>query len=156
MRMLQECYGPLSLLKATFAPGSLDAACIAALRSKSVPTHSSFAGYLFYFALTCALEAPFYSALGRAKGLKPRTWLGQILVLNLATHPLVFWGFPWFFSLKNQSMFRTVLAAELLAPLVEAALLRFAFKSSWTISIAVAFLANLFSWSIALSINPLH
>lgn len=101
--------------------------------------------YLPYFLKTFLLELPIYLLLLR--GLKSLRQILLInLVVNLATHPIVFFGIP--LLLINGTYLQYLIIAEIFAPAVEAWLLFQIFKIRPGRAILAALLANLFSWGV--------
>jgi hypothetical protein len=137
--------GPSALFD-FFTHRSSDFACKIGLLSSDEVTVHSLSLYFYIFFMTCALEAPFYISylMFRKLGLLRST---QILILcNLATHPLVTFGFPWLAQSFNWNTAQSSLAKEIFAPLVESLLIRRLGKLGWTESFALGVAANLFSW----------
>jgi hypothetical protein len=96
--------------------------------------------------MTCLLEAPAYLAFGLwAKQKVPRLLI-QIVILNLATHPIVFWLVPWLFEKAHQTTGVYLLLGELFAFGVEALILRKWARYPWSLSIVTSVAANLTSW----------
>jgi hypothetical protein len=95
-----------------------------------------FAAYLFFFAMTCLFEWPWYRTPGR------------VVVLNLLTHPLVVWAWPALTRSLGGGYGSYVLAAEVFAPALEA----WALHRIWRVPVHRAFWialgANLFSWLV--------
>lgn len=103
--------------------------------------------YLPYFLKTVALELPIYLLIL----LKLKNWkqIFQInLLLNIATHPAVFFVISFICSNLNYSYLTYLITAETFAPVTEFLILIYFFKipakGAWVAAIA----ANLFSWSI--------
>ena len=67
-------------------------------------------------------------------------------LVNLSTHPLIYFVLPWIFFKLNGSYYQTLTVAELLAPAVECLLLRYAYGLNFRRSFIFALAANLFSW----------
>ncbi len=72
--------------------------------------------------------------------------LALILILNLATHPLVTFVFPMFGQGLGLNMASAIVLKETFAPLVETLILRRGSNLSWSEAAALAVAANLFSW----------
>lgn len=98
--------------------------------------------YLGIFLKTCVLEAPFYAMAFATRPM--RRVLVALVLMNLATHPIVFFVIPRFFD----TYLHAALFSEAFAPLVEMAiavgLLRKLSPAPWIL------LANLFSWQIGM------
>lgn len=105
--------------------------------------------YLGLFGITCILEGPIYWAFFRSL-LSTKRILQAILLLNLATHPLVTWGYPWIFMSRKFLVRDYLLAAEFSAIAIEALLLMTIFKTGKGRALLSSFAANLFSWWTAL------
>jgi hypothetical protein len=112
--------------------------------------------YLGFFLLTCLLESIFYFRAGQKKKLTPSKIIEQILVLNLATHPLVFFIFPMVLEKAGSTVFTYIWTAELFAFAVESILLVRRYHYSWTMAIMTSCLANLFSWSIGIWLQVMN
>lgn len=100
--------------------------------------------YLAVFALTILLELPFYYAMLRDRPILKR--LQWIFLINLATHPLVGYGFPYLFKQLNSTVGACLLASEIFAPVVEALLLFAGAKMPLVRAFAISLAANIFSW----------
>lgn len=100
------------------------------------------------FFATVLLEAPVYFFFTRTLKMSIYKKLGCLFVLNVATHPMVYFIIPYFVYLMNGNYGQTVILGELFAPIIESLLLyRWTQFSFWKCSI-IAILANLFSWWI--------
>lgn len=141
-----NCYSPLAILTALFSPKSLSLVCAVGLSQATYFSAMRLPRYLVYFAVTCLLEAPFY--IGGARQLSPARTLKQILWLNLSTHPLVTFAFPFLFSLAHRQEIQTILTSELFAWTVEAMILRWAYGYSQARALVLSLTANLFSWGM--------
>jgi hypothetical protein len=102
---------------------------------------------LFYFKalfLTLILEAPFYRWCLEGKSVQ--AFFAALILCNLATHPMVFYGFPSLAATLGIPTYFNLLMSEIFAPVVEATLLCFAWGvRPWKASLTM-FAANLFSW----------
>lgn len=147
MNPLNACFSPLSLVIAFFRPAHLDPICAAVLFEQTHPAYVRLARYLIYFSATCVLEAPFYwvASAGR-QTLTTGRRVAQIIILNLATHPAVTWLFPAIFSAMNRPYRDTLFFSESFAWIVEALILRFAYKYEPARAVVASISANLFSW----------
>ena len=123
-------------------------ACLEVLSNPQQVFATSLSDYLGLFGLTCLMELPVYGLVyERRRDLVSRwRFLGLVLALNLATHPLVYFGFPSFWAAAGGSRAQMVASAELFAPLVEAGILASLDRARWKRAIVAAFLANLVSW----------
>ncbi len=113
---------------------------------QSLVTASDFelSFYLKYFGMTLLLEGPIYFL-----GLTMLPWpkrLLAIVVVNLATHPIIFYIFPLILSRFDATYSTYLLTAEIFAPVVEALLLWKLFKLSPSKAFSIAIAANLISW----------
>jgi hypothetical protein len=144
------CYAPPDVVRFILAPDRLDPVCRGILSRPQTTTQVSALYYLGVFLLTCVLEAPFYlwALKGSAWDAKSR-WLA-VVWLNLATHPAVYFVFPWLSARRGGCYAQTVAAGEVFAWLVEAALLGAVCKLSKARSAAFSLAANLCSWWIGL------
>jgi hypothetical protein len=133
-------------------PARLEPVCRAILGSPQSATQVSALDYFGAFFLTCVLEAPFYLWALRGSALSTRgRWLA-VVWLNLATHPAVYFAFPWLSARLDGSYAQTVAASESFAWLVEACLLAAVCGLSRARSAAFSLAANLSSWWIGLYI----
>jgi hypothetical protein len=148
--VFKECYTPLVVIKAAFASNQLDALCLASLKNIVTRNQISLGSYLLIFAATILLESPIYFLAGKYCGQTIRRICGQILLLNLATHPIVTWIIPPLAEGWRLDGLTTVLISEIFAPIVEAILLRKVYKYTRPIAILAAILANLCSWWLGL------
>jgi hypothetical protein len=143
-----SCASPQALLNYFFAGPASDFFCTQALSSLQMPTTITALAYLKVFFLTCLLEAPIYWIALRSSS---RNWIarfGIVVALNLATHPAVYFFWPWFVSKLGGRYYQTLIVAEIFAPAVEAKLLAYWAPMSFRRAILFAVAANLFSWSI--------
>lgn len=122
--------------------------------------------YIKYFLTTLFLEFPIYYWLLRNQTLILSKNLGQRLpqsflrfnqlrkiivtsiLINLATHPIVFFVFPYMSGKGDWTFTTYLLVAEVFAPIVEAVILKFLFKLPVQKAAMAAILANLFSWTV--------
>jgi hypothetical protein len=118
--------------------------------------HSSFLFYLGVFLLTCSLESIFYFIAAKKQKLTHSKTIEQILVLNLATHPIVFFIFPLLLEKAGSDILTYIWTAELFAFAIEALLLKFRYRYSWTMAILTSGLANLFSWSVGIWLQTIN
>ena len=125
---------------------SLDLECTVLLSSAEAPIPMSFTTYATTFVLTCGLEALVYLPILLLKKNKLARSLALVLILKLATHPLVTFVFPVAGAALGLGTAAAIIIKESFAPLVEALILRRGSNLSWTASAALAVTANLFSW----------
>ena len=156
------CWTPLGLANYLFAQSQLSRECSAAMNSPARFVTVPLAQYASVFALTCLLESPFYawgfgllmpsrsSALRRdlmkSKRASVHYSTSALILSNLATHPIVFFGFPWVMSRFHASYGQMLLGAETFAPVVEWLLLWRFFGMKASRAAIVSITANPFSW----------
>ncbi len=116
---------------------------------------ASFAVYLQFFLLTCLFESIFYFYFGKLQKLVLPQILKQIFVLNLATHPIVFFAFPYFLEKMGSDVFTYIWTAELFAFTIEALILKFHYHYCWRKALGASGLANLFSWTVGIWLQTL-
>jgi hypothetical protein len=90
--------------------------------------------YLFFFALTCLLEWPWY-----------RQWR-RVLLLNALTHPLVVFVWPALIRGLGGGYGAYLLTAEAFAPMIEGMALWRIWRLTPLKALSLAWGANLFSW----------
>lgn len=141
------CYYPWNLLSYE---------CGLVLGTEVGQNHATLLFYLGIFLLTCSLESIFYFISAKTQKLKNSKIIEQILVLNLATHPIVFFIFPLVLEKTGSRIFTYIWTAELFAFAIEAILLKFRYRYSWTVAILTSSLANLFSWSVGIWLQEIN
>jgi hypothetical protein len=147
--MFYGCFSPLSLLTSYTNAESMDAVCRVVLEDQVYPSSMKVWVYCTLFVLTCFLEAPIYwLGLHRELGRSKTLW--AIFIVNLATHPVVTWGFSWGFSHSNFLVRDYLLVSELFAIAVEGFILMKFFRVGSLKAFSVSFVANLFSWWVGL------
>ena len=109
----------------------------------------SFTEYLPFFLKTFALELPIYFLFLQTLKNIP-TVLKINAVLNLATHPIVFFVIPIILAYLGATYLHYLAVAEIFAPLIEALILFRIYKLSLGRSLTAAICANLFSWSVGI------
>lgn len=109
----------------------------------------SFMEYLPFFLKTFALELPIYFIILRQLKNIP-TVLQINTVLNLATHPIVFFVIPIILTNLGANYLHYLATAEIFAPLIEALILFRIYKLSLARSLTAAISANLLSWSVGI------
>ena len=109
----------------------------------------SFLEYLPFFLKTFVLELPIYFLFLRTLKNVP-VILKMNTVLNLATHPVVFFIIPLILTQLNATYLHYLVVAEIFAPLVEALVLFKVYKISLGRAVLAALCANLFSWSVGI------
>lgn len=142
MSLVQQCLTPWSVVINQFSSGDCTPLYAAYLPNDSI----TVAAYLFVFLKTYLLELGFYFFF-----LRPLFSFKKVLcinlVINLATHPIIFLVMPYFFSKYDLNYLQYLIIAETFAPTIEALILIFYFKVNWKTAAAAAVLANIFSWS---------
>jgi hypothetical protein len=124
--------------------------CELVLGHQLFQNQSSFLFYLGIFLMTCFLESIFYFLVGKWRKLTIPKIIEQILILNLATHPVVFFVFPYFVEGAGSDVFTYIWTAELFAFVIEALILKYRYRYSWALAILTSGLANLFSWTVGI------
>ncbi len=117
---------------------------------------TTFLYYLGFFLLTCLLESGFYFISGKIQKLQNLKIIEQILVLNIATHPIVFFVFPYVLEKAGANIFTYIWIAEYFAFAVEAIILKFRYRYSWKLAIQTSGLANLFSWTAGVWLQAMN
>jgi hypothetical protein len=142
------CLAPPSLLLGLLAPSRLDEACRALQSSQGGAAATPFAIYALIFLINCLLEAPAYGVAGRILGRSPQTILAQIVGLNLATHPAVYFVLPALAEKQGWTLLTQASISEAFAFITEALLLRAVWHYPLRSAVAASLLANLSSWWI--------
>lgn len=143
---MNGCGAPWTLAAHFLEPRWLSPACRAILDEPQRLTRIGALEYLFFFFLTCLLEALVYLPTHRRAGLGGQL---RIAVLpNLATHPIVFFAIPAAIFLLGGSYGQMLLVAETFAPVVEAWLLWRCWRDVAWKAVATAFGANWLSWTV--------
>ena len=146
-----SCLSPVSILLAIIKRDALDTGCYFVLFSPTEMSNPRIGQYLFYFGMTLLLETPIYWFASRQTYFAR---IAQILILNLATHPLVIYGFPFFMSLLDRPHWETVFLSEMFAWILEALLLTRFFGYSTGRAVKISMSANLVSWWVGLYVAP--
>jgi hypothetical protein len=140
-----QCLTPWNLLWNLFHAHQ----CVDIYSSTDLNGAYGFFDYVPFFFKTYALELPIYYLFLR----KTRDFLQILnadLVLNLATHPIVFFIIPMVLAVFQATYMQYLFIAEIFAPVTEALILYYFFKLSLRRAFAAAILANLFSWSVGI------
>jgi len=115
--------------------------------------HPTLWHYALYFFWTCVIESPAY-----AFALRMHSWGGRalaVVVLNAATHPLVYFVFPLLTLRLHWSPWTNLLSGESFAVVVEAVLLwRIRRSGSFIAALSYAFAANLASFGFGFIYKP--
>jgi len=124
--------------------------CASELNEALGPLNATAAEYLKALALTLVLEWPVYFLFLKNRWKIPRiSWV--VLVINLLTHPAVWFFWPWVLEsgfLHGRVSFGGYVAiAEIFAPTIEALAL-WKMKVPLQRAILAAICANLFSWGV--------
>ncbi len=145
MDLFQQCATPWALLINFFSNHTCQE-----IYESGLPTDMySFGAYLPFFLKTILLEFPIYFLFLRKAQSLPRLLL-ITLILNLATHPILFMVMPIVFSKFNLNYRQYLCIAEIFAPVIEGLLLKYYYQQSTRTSFWAALLANLFSWSVGI------
>jgi hypothetical protein len=144
--MNAACLAPPFVVLDLAAPGRLSAACRTVLSGEAGAADITFAAYALVFLVNCLLEAPAYGISARIMGRSRLAALGQIIGLNLATHPAVYFALPSLAESLGWSLLTQVSVSEIFAFAVEAALLRGIWAYPWRSAALASALANLSSW----------
>lgn len=140
-----DCVTPWNLVWNYFNPHQC--AEIYTITTLSEPI--TFTQYLPYFLKTFILELGVYYLF--LKNRKSLVEMLQIdLILNLATHPVVFFLIPIIIMQFGATYLNYLVIAEVFAPLTEALILGYFYKISYSRAFLAAIAANLFSWSIGI------
>lgn len=140
-----ECLTPWGLILNLFFNQS--AQCSEIYFSTPPNDSISFIEYAPYFLKTILLEFPlYYLFLKNIRSLKEILLMG--LILNLATHPIIFLVMPPLLNTLQFSYLNYLIIAETFAPVVEALILSLFYKLSWRRSLLAALTANIVSWTI--------
>lgn len=145
---MNDCLAPLAMVVRLAAPNQLEPICSALQNASALPNAVSLLAYPLIFLLNCLMETPSYWLAGRAQGRSPRQTVLQILVVNLTTHPLVYYVFPYTAWLAGATLLTLVALSEAFAFTVEAALLRGVWRYPWRLAILASTAANLTSWQL--------
>ena len=128
----------------------LNAECAWLLSRTSVPTAFHLFSYLKIFTGNLLLELPFYF-LALYRFLSWKKILAVLLLGNLLTHPLAYFGLPYLMSELSVSYGIMLAYAEVMAVLVEIIfcnwIVRQANQKLSYYSLGLILLANLFSWN---------
>jgi hypothetical protein len=140
---MENCLGPITVFRFLFH-ARVSMQCYAEMAQvDSAPTFE-FASYLKSFILTLALEAPFYRWCLSQRSKK--SVFGALVICNLATHPLVCFGFPALATVLHTPTYISLFISEIFAPVVEALLLILLMHVGPVRAFVLMFAANLFSW----------
>lgn len=140
---MTECLTPWNLIWNAFHPHQCSE--IYGLTYLSEPF--SFTQYLPYFLKTFILELPVYFLFFKCFKKIPKI-LEMNFILNLSTHPVVFFVIPYILMKLEGNYLNYLVVAEIFAPLTEALILTYVYKINVRFAFTAAILANLFSWSV--------
>lgn len=147
---MSHCADPLTLFFFWFSPQHIDPICEYAVSAVAQPVPFVPLEYLKQFALTNVLEAPFYLWLLRA--WPARRGMKLMILANLATHPLIYFLFPFLCHHMELHYATYLTISENFAIFAEIAIAyRFGRQSFLKTAIAIA-LANIFSWWVGVTI----
>ena len=135
-----ECLTPWKLVLNLFTPHE----CSEIYQLTTLAEPFTLMQYLPFFLKTLLLELPIYYLFFRTLKSIPKILQINFLV-NLATHPIVFFIIPMILMKLNGNYLNYLVTAEVFAPLVETLILVYYFKFSLRSAIATAICANLFS-----------
>jgi len=141
--MLENCYTPGTVVRFVLhVPLSMQ--CYSEMAATDSAPKFELVFYLKALLLTLILEAPFYRWC--LEGRSAKAFLTALVLCNLATHPMVFYGFPALATTWQIPTYINLLVSEIFAPSVEAILLLIVWGvRPWKAS-ASMFAANFFSW----------
>jgi hypothetical protein len=140
------CFTPPNVILGFVDPAALAATCAAIQNVGASATSTALPAYMAVFAINALLEAPAYGIAGYLNKQTPSTILGQILILNIATHPIVYYLFPLFAGHAAWTLLTLAGTSEAFAIVVEAALLKIVWNFSWSAAAFASLAANLTSW----------
>lgn len=140
--MSESCFSPEVLYHAFAA--DLSKECTALLHAPVALPSFSVTQYLGAFLFIVLLEAPFYVMVLRGKPVGSR--LKTLLVANVFTHPVVYFGFPYLFSTFGWSEQSYILSAEIFMVAYESMVVVGRGDVTWRRSIVWILAANLCSW----------
>lgn len=138
-----DCITPWNLIWNLFNPHQ----CSEIYELTTLTEPFSIFEYLPYFLKTFALELPIYYLFLRNLKNIP-TILKINSIVNLATHPIVFYIIPLILMQLNSTYLHYLITAEIFAPLTEALILYRFYRLSPGRALIAAICANLFSWSL--------
>ena len=144
------CYGPLALVLSFLFPSRVDTACLAALEMDVSIPDVSLPVYFCFFLLTCVLEAPIYFFIARKNGVAWAGAFSQVLGLNLASHPFVFFVVPHLIAHVQQNTAVMILIGECFAILIEALLLRLCWRYVMPKAAITSLVGNLISGGLGI------
>ncbi len=145
------CFYPATLFMYALRHSGVQTLCTDILQRFAFAGHYSLATYLVYFAVTYALELPAYWFFLR-NDFSFLKIARLTLVVNILTHPIVFWIFPRIALMQQWNTLTYLLAAEFFAFAVEAAALVWLYNVKAPQAIAGALIANIVSWQLGLMI----
>lgn len=143
------CFTPIAEVTYWLRPSTLSAACADVLGAPQAIGPCGALRYLGFFLLTCVLEFPIYVWFS-CPGNPWTSRFRRVGLVNLATHPVVFFVAPSFGAAAGYTVAFTLACSEFFAFAVEAMLLKFRYRESWKRSFFASALANLFSWWVGL------
>lgn len=131
----------------------MDAECAWLFSRIPLPTEFQLLAYLKIFTGNLLIELPFYF-LALYRFLSWKKIILVLLLANLLTHPIVYFGFPYLMSKWAVSYGVMLIYAEALAVLIEIIFCLWFVKQkiSFIIPFFILF-ANLFSWNLGLFIT---
>jgi hypothetical protein len=143
-----NCFYPLNVFSYFFLSEPTASVCYGDYQQITHQTSVTFMVYSIYFLLTLLFETPWYLIFGWIGQQKLLATIKQILTLNLATHPIIFWVIPYIFNYLNLSALSYIVIAEAFAFMIEMFILKFVFNVVWFRSFVTSLCANVFSWLV--------
>jgi len=151
MSWQSQCFSPWALVQWELSSHYLKDSCTLALDLPAISQMISLPVYLKLFATTCLLEAPYYY-FGAPTSITRNKRLVQIILLNLATHPIVTWLFPWVLAKWGSTYGTSIVIEENFAWITEGLILIGFYRYSWRRGFSLSFFANMTSWWLGLFI----
>lgn len=142
------CVGPVDLILYLVKSGHCTEFLSQTFLAQGFP---AWKDYLGAFGLTLLLETPLYF-LFLKKAIPARRTLLASLVVNLLTHPAVWFFWPRILADSSFTIGNTIWICEIFALTVEMLVLRYAFRIPFKRAFYASFTANLFSWWIGILI----
>lgn len=139
-----HCVSPGGLIFYLFNTMGTNSHCTEIYLSMVQATDLSFWGYLPFLLGTILFEAPIYY-FGLTE-LSRKQRLLAILILNLATHPIIFFVFPLVLERYQATYSVYLTSAEIFAPVVETLILWKGFHVNVKRAFWISITANLISW----------
>lgn len=148
--MNAHCFYIWNIIREFYFSETSSLYCSAELQSFVQETDVTIPVYLKYFLITCCVEAMIYLPVGRSRDKGTQFLIQQILILNLVTHPFIFFALPKVFHSQGSSILVYVACAETFAFVIEALILRIKYNYPWLLATSTALIANVLSWTFGL------